>query len=265
MPVTSSADLLALLEKFPWKEWNRRLAPGLTAVCRDILLRQGARAAALAGGQWDPADPFLDKFLTTYVGERIVQLDRTTRRELRERLRDVFATGGGKSAAELRDQVLDEVRQRYEGYEEWRALRIARTESAIAYNHGDIFGFAQAQVERVTVIDGTGDAVCAEANGRDWTLAEALDDPVAHPNCVRSFAPVVSDKPAARRSASERHLRDLDPAALATRCAARSDVLVDLDDPTPELRDPTDDDLDDGTLLGALLDELLRVATGGTP
>jgi len=75
-----------------------------------------------------------------------VQLDRTTKRELRERLRGVFAEGGGKSASELCDLVLDQVRETCDGYKEWRALRIARTDSAIAYNHGDIFGFAQARL-----------------------------------------------------------------------------------------------------------------------
>jgi peptide chain release factor 3 len=64
MPVTSAAELLALLDRFPWRDWNQRLTPGLTAVCRDILLVQGARGAKAAGGQWDPTDPFLDRFLT---------------------------------------------------------------------------------------------------------------------------------------------------------------------------------------------------------
>ena len=68
---------------------------------------QGSRAAARVGGQWDRTDPFLGLFLTTCVGERITEFDRTTKRELRERLRDVFAEGGGKSAGEPRDLVLD--------------------------------------------------------------------------------------------------------------------------------------------------------------
>jgi len=123
----------------------------------------------------------------------------------------------------------------------------------------------------VTVTDGTVCPICSDVNGQEWTLAEALDYPVGHPACVRSFAPVLTDTPgtpatpATRSAPFEHHLLSQDPSTLATRCAARSEQLVDVDDPTPERRDPTDDDLDDGSLLHAPLDDLIRLVTGGTP
>jgi hypothetical protein len=48
---------------------------------------------------------------------------------------------------------------------------------------------SQAGVTHVEVSDGDDDDDCADADGQVWTLEEALANPIAHPNCVRSFAP----------------------------------------------------------------------------
>jgi len=40
------------------------------------------------------------------------------------------------------------------------------------------------------VIDGTEwDEECREANGQTWSIQKALANPIAHPNCVRTFVP----------------------------------------------------------------------------
>jgi hypothetical protein len=94
------------------------------------------------------------------------------------------------SASQLQELVLDTVREKFEDYEAFRALRIARTESAIAYNHGGVLGGLQAGFKHFEVFDGTDDEICAQANGQIWTAAQCLRDPIGHPNCVRSFGPI---------------------------------------------------------------------------
>lgn len=79
-----------------------------------------------------------------------------------------------------------------------RARMISRTESGMAYNRGSLLGFRDSgRVTRVRVFDGDG---CSwpdghgggpDADGMIVDLDEAEAHPLAHPNCVRGFAPVV--------------------------------------------------------------------------
>jgi|GEM_PF-1284560 len=70
-----------------------------------------------------------------------------------------------------------------------RAETIARTESAKLYNNGFIIaGQESGLVESVDVEDGDEDDECSEAVASSpWTLEMALDNPISHPNCTRSF------------------------------------------------------------------------------
>lgn len=73
-----------------------------------------------------------------------------------------------------------------------RARTIARTETATAYNLGSIVGYDESGVViGVDVLDGTNDAICTAANGQRWSLKQARANPIGHPNCRRTFAPVI--------------------------------------------------------------------------
>jgi hypothetical protein len=72
-----------------------------------------------------------------------------------------------------------------------RAETIARTELGRADNLGAMERYERGGVERVEVLDGDFDAECASAHGQIWTLDEARANPLEHPRCVRSFAPVI--------------------------------------------------------------------------
>jgi hypothetical protein len=186
----SIGELLVVLERFPWGEWAKRLAPGLSQTYRDLVQTAGKAAAASAGGTWDFQDPFLSRWMTRYVGERIVQLERTTKVRVAALIRKTFDEAPSTALHDLSRLVLDAVQAEFVAYEGWRAMRIARTERAIAANHGTIFGYVQAGVEEVEVSDGVEDDDCKEANGQIWTVARAIANPLAHPNCVRAFSAV---------------------------------------------------------------------------
>ena len=185
-PITAK-QLRALVKSFPWDKWNKQLAPELEQVYRDLVVSQGSAAADAAGVSFDQDDPFLQKHMTSYLGERITQLSRTSQKDVIRTLRNALAGGEDLSPAKLQEKVLGAVRKTFDGYEAYRALRIARTESAIAYNHGGVLGGVQAGFKRFEVVDGTDDEECAAANGQVWSATKCLNNPIAHPNCVRSF------------------------------------------------------------------------------
>lgn len=84
------------------------------------------------------------------------------------------------------------------GFSAARADRIARTETAMAFNAATTDSYDEAGVKEVDVLDGPGcledghnDAV-AGVNGQRWTLRKSRQFPIGHPNCRRDFAPVTS-------------------------------------------------------------------------
>lgn len=185
----TAAQLLRLVDTFDWDKWNEDLADGLSQQFRDLVLSTGAAAAKKQGVEFDANDPMLDEHMSKYLGDRISQLTETTKDDVRRVLRKALAGDEDLTAAKLQEKVLSAVREKFESYEAYRALRIARTESATAYSWGGILGASQAGFGWVEVFDGTDDDECAAANGQIWTIQEALENPIAHPNCTRSFAP----------------------------------------------------------------------------
>lgn len=76
----------------------------------------------------------------------------------------------------------------------YKYVRIARTETAAIQNQGTLNRFKKNKITHVEVIDGTDfDEACAEANGQTWTVEYASSHELEHPNCTRSFSPVVPD------------------------------------------------------------------------
>ena len=177
--------LIELMQAFPWDTWNAKLEKGLTQCYRDVV--QVAGGAVL--DDFDMKDPFTSKFMTEYIGERIVTLDAFTKQRVSELIRQVLASSESVGVTELAGRVRDQVAETFEGWEHWRAQRIARTETGFAYNHGTVLGHKQSGGSQVDVFDGDKDADCAAANGSVWTVEQALDNPLGHPNCVRSFSP----------------------------------------------------------------------------
>ena len=84
------------------------------------------------------------------------------------------------------------------GFSAVRADRIARTETAMAFNAATADTYKEAGVKEVDVLDGPGcledghnDAVSG-VNGQRWSLAKSIQFPLGHPNCRRDFAPVIT-------------------------------------------------------------------------
>jgi len=189
----SADDLKRLANAFDWDAWSKKLEPGFTQVYRDAVTTVGTTAAKDHDVEFDAKDPFVEKRMIG-VGERITQLEETSKAQVIDRIQRVLEDVDAESSIQdLADSIADAVGDLYDDFEQYRALRIARTESAIVYNHGNVLGGAQAGFEEFDVLDGTEDEECAAANGEVWTTDECLDDPIAHPNCERTFFPHVDE------------------------------------------------------------------------
>ena len=194
MPVTA-AELTAMVEAFPWYDWAKEdLEPGYRQIYRDLVVKVGKGASKRLGTSWSNRDPFTSRTMTEYVGERITQLQGTSKAKVIDLVRRTLDEAEGLTSTELGRVIQQAVEDQFQEFARWRANTIARTETAIATNHGSVLGIQQAGVERVDVFDGVDDAACAAANGAVWTVEQALADPVAHPNCVRAFGPHVEDE-----------------------------------------------------------------------
>jgi SPP1 gp7 family putative phage head morphogenesis protein len=118
------------------------------------------------------------------LGSRITDINETTREKVSAAIKEGLEAGDG--AAQLGERV-----EQAAAFDEYRAEMVARTESTIVLNQSQIETFREYGVTHVEVIDGDDDEECAAANGQTWTLEEAQANPLAHPNCVRDFSPIV--------------------------------------------------------------------------
>lgn len=136
------------------------------------------------GISWDVSNPQVKKTIN-----RLAKRIRGVSDTVKDNARGVLDRGleAGLSTTEIARQL----REYGVTDSKSRSEMISRTETATAYSLGSILAYEQAGVEKVEVLDSDDDPECAEANGQIWTLEEAEANPLAHPHCVRAFAPVV--------------------------------------------------------------------------
>ena len=143
----------------------------------------GTRGAEVVGMRWT-GEPWKSDLVENPDSKW--SITDTTQERANEML--VEAEEAGISAREFA------VRMRDAGlFTEERSEMVARTEKAIAENRGQTTTFRELGFTHVDVMDGDEDDDCAEANGAVWTLEEADADPIGHPNCTRTFSPVVGE------------------------------------------------------------------------
>jgi HK97 family phage portal protein len=112
---------------------------------------------------------------------------------VRQEILDIVSRAAKEQATidEITDRIVDYYPEWID--EPWRAERVARTETAYAYNLAALAAYEAGGFDHVLVTDGDEhDDACREANGSVWPIATARLRPVEHPNCVRAFAPAIS-------------------------------------------------------------------------
>lgn len=198
MAAISLADAKASAASFDWAAWSKKLQTLYAPIYRAMVVSQGAvsrlagEAARKKDERFNVNDPYTKRFMTNYIGARIKQIDDTTREWVNDTIGDAIASDEGATVSDLAS-TLSDAAANSRAFDPSRALTIARTEMAIAYNHGAALGYKQAGIEQVEVSDGDGDDECAAADGEIWSIEDALANPIEHPNCTRSFASYVED------------------------------------------------------------------------
>ena len=191
--MASAADLKRLVDSFDWDAWQRKVTATVTPRLTAIAVEQAKHETdAYDLHAFDEDDPFVDRFFTGAVGELITQITGTTKDRVIDELRTVLEQGGEDGMTSVAARVRDAVDQSAM-FSPARALMISRTETANAYNRGAALAYHQNGVTHVEVHDGDSDEECAAADGEVWTVDEALDNPTEHPNCTRSFSPVIDE------------------------------------------------------------------------
>ena len=171
------------------------------------------------------------------AGDRIVEISETTRKAVTEAL----ATGVERGYS-VNQMLYGVPKEGYVGvnkldvWEPWRAERIARTETAYAYNEAALFGYKEFGVARVVASDGPGHE-CGIRDGQTYSVEEALGIG-DHPNGTLDWIPL-TDKAWHRESE-----RAFD---LATKAIEALSVVQPA--PTFNLTVPEQAPRDDGAVL----------------
>lgn len=158
-----------------------RIATEASGGVVNVLTKAGPVKAAPIHLEDRVAEKVLD-----HGGNRIAGINETTRNAVREALAYTF-----KNEEATLNDAIEAVRGLAE-FGESRAERIARTESAFAYNDAAVESYRELGVEKVEAIDGDFDEECAERNGQVFTVDEAaeIED---HPNGTLDWIPLIDD------------------------------------------------------------------------
>ena len=90
------------------------------------------------------------------------------------------------------DTVAYNIRETLVREKDFQNLRIARTETAAIQNKAAINRYEINGIKKVLVHDGHDfDAACAAADGQIWSTEYAMSHELEHPNCTRSFSPIL--------------------------------------------------------------------------
>lgn len=129
----------------------------------------------------------------------------------------------GTVAHDLEKLVIRDAKYKY--------VRIARTETAAIQNQGTLNRFKKNKITHVEVIDGTDfDEACAEANGQIWTVEYASTHELEHPNCTRSFSPVIPDDWVAPEEVEKKPKVTKKPAVRVPTKPAKPKVVMEPDE-----------------------------------
>jgi len=166
----------------------------------ETLLFAQERAAELVGKKWVDGELVANPDPKWSIAESM-------RADIGSKVAQAIDQGWSpqRLAAEIRDSL---------GFA--RAETVARTETALAYGFGAQEAFADAGVELVQVLDGSGclpgghmngapgatgeEGIVqeeAEANGQIWTLEQYRERTIGHPNCVRAAVVYLTEQQAA--------------------------------------------------------------------
>lgn len=195
--ISRSAIERRFAESIDWGGEDDLLRQIFAAWWEEVTGQALTAAEALLGVDitWAVSNPYLQD-ITGLLGQRIHDINETTRQALEERITAMLTEG--TTIPDLADAVQELVTETYQG----RATTIARTESQVAYNHASQDAYrASGVVQKVEMHDNRmhnedpgGDGLtCADRDGMvinvEYMSRHSLG---THPNCILAFSPIVT-------------------------------------------------------------------------
>lgn len=196
------------------------------AVFEDIVERRGKRAADLIGSTFEMTESvrkFIDKKSITFADE----VNETTRKHLRETLKE--GVGAGEGIGDLTKRV----EELFDNREKWEAERIARTEVIEASNGAELEAYKQSEVvekKEWLIAPGACD-ICEPLNGEvvelDKDFGGEFDYPPAHPNCRCTILPVIEEERSAKKVEVKEKEEPIDVEKLIERKIIEAEKNID--------------------------------------
>ncbi len=171
------------------RQWQRsQLWPSALDRSKDLFQKIANRAATLEskrvskGSQLDPEDR--DAWIDDHMTDFAVKVADTTRSEIQDFLSKRMEEMEAEQGAIDTDKLADEVQEHFSDFADWKARRVARTETRNVYNAATLLAARAADIARVQAIDaqyGETDKDCEDRDGQIFDVDNAWDED-EHPN-----------------------------------------------------------------------------------
>lgn len=142
-----------------------------------------------------------NKIAADWLDERGARMVKDITETVRDELRDFLAREVriGTSV----DDLASKIRAEFSPWPDWKADRLARTETSMAFNFATLTAGKSAGIKQAQILDGQDDEPCRKRNGKIVTIAEALKEDLAHPHCTLGFRLLASEGLEIVRAATE--------------------------------------------------------------
>ncbi len=181
------ADKVAddVVKGWSW-DWNNLVNTTVDNVKR-VIRRAGQvelRKANLTTESWNPNDE-AGNWAEKHGAALVTGIDDTVRNELRTFLAQEIREG------KTNQEIADDVREHFSTFPDWKADRLARTETMLAYNFATLYAAKSAGITRVQALDaqkGPTDPDCERRNGKIFDVNDAFQENLKeHPNGTLSW------------------------------------------------------------------------------
>lgn len=168
----------------------RRVAGWLRSIM-DLAGRKEVSRLRVTDAKWDVESPDVVEWSRKHAGELVTTAGRTTKRELRKYITQKLAEPGW-DWKDIAAGVREKFPRKWPG---WKADRVARTETMLAYNTAGLMAYEQNGITHVRAHDAAiperSDPDCIARNGKIFTLADAWKEQAKeHPNGTLSWSPL---------------------------------------------------------------------------
>ena len=184
---------------YPQGPAKRELEKAYKDVATKLIQQAGKREATKydLSIDWDVFNPNVDKWLKGYAPKYSGEIEGTSYDELKAKLLE------GWEAGESIPDLTKRVNEIFDGWEKWRAERLARTESIRGSNQGALETYrTSGVVDRVMWLATPTEKTCEQCMGLDGKVVELGEDffdadygdgnaPPVHPNCRCTVLPIL--------------------------------------------------------------------------